>query len=72
MKLFHFVWKTGLFYRPQFLDPSAVHKFWYGRPADWNRPIRMAYLSQPASLIGQLNQLIGRTKLLRTVAELKF
>jgi hypothetical protein len=34
----------------------------------------MAYLSMPASLIGQFSQLIGHTKLLRTgtVAELKF
>jgi hypothetical protein len=35
--------------------------------SDW-----LAYLSPSVSLIGQLNQLIDHTKLLRTVDELKF
>jgi hypothetical protein len=34
--------------------------------------MRLAHLSQPASLIGQFSQLIDRTNLLRTVEKLKF
>jgi hypothetical protein len=72
--MFTYAFTTSLpnIFRTGNVCSSTLRKFCYCRSADKSRPIRPAYLTFPASLFGQFNKLINRTKLLRTVDELKF